>query len=290
VRTGLFSALAFAATAFAVPALAADLGAPPPMEPVAVPPVVESGWAVRVGAKAVVQPEWPGSKDYTVWPLPTLAVRDPGSPEVWGSPDDSFSIGLFGNEWIRVGIVGAFESGRDKSDDHKLKGLRPIDWAIEAGGFIEIWPVEWLRARAEVRHGFGIFQDNNGKGSDRDYGLVADLALDGVFKSAPWTFAVGPRASFASSDYMRTYFGITQREANRAPFFNRAYKPDGGLKSAGAAASISYDWDGGWRTTVFGGWNRLLDNAEKSPIVRKVGDKNQFFAGVGLSYEFNWTP
>lgn len=279
MRTGLLSSLVFAASAIALPAFAADLAAPPAMEPVAVPPAVESGWIVSIGAKLVVQPEWPGSNEYTVWPLPTISVRDPGAPEVWASPDDSFSIGLFGNEWVRVGVVGGFESDRDKSDDRRLRGLKPIDWAIEAGGFIEIWPVEWLRARAELRHGF--------IGGD---GLIADLALDGVFRSAPWTFAIGPRASFASDDYMRTYFGITSKEAVKSPFFKNPYKPDGGLKSAGAAASISYDWDGGWRTTVFGGWNRLLDDAEKSPIVRRIGDENQFFAGVGVSYQFNWTP
>lgn len=270
------ASLAFASV-LAVPAYAADLPAPPPMEPAPAPVAVQSGWIVTVGAKILVQPSYPGSSDYSVWPLPTLSFRDPNSPEVWGSPDDSFSIAVISTQWIRVGFVGAFESDRDKHDDRKLKGLKPIDWAFEAGGFVEVWPVEWLRGRVEVRKSFF--------GGD---GFIADLGLDGVFRYDPWTFAVGPRVSFASEEYMRTYFGITSKEANKSKFFNKPYRPDGGIKSAGVAASITYDFSETWSATVFGGWNKLLGDAEKSPIVRKIGDDNQFFAGIGVSYSFNF--
>jgi outer membrane protein len=277
VRISLAS-FAFASV-LAVPAFAADLPAPPPMEPVAAPVVVQSGWMVTVGARILVSPSWPGSADYSIYPLPYFSFRDPNSPLIWGSPDDGTSIALYSSEWLRVGIVGGFEGSRDRHDDKKLRGLKTIDWAIEAGGFVEIWPVEWMRGRAEIRRSFF--------GGD---GWVADIGLDGVFKYNPWTFAVGPRVSFATEEYMRTYFGITNKEANKSKVFSKSYRPDGGLKSAGAAASISYDWDNAWSATVFGGWNKLLGDAEKSPIVRKIGDDNQFFGGLAVSYTFNFTP
>ena len=164
---------------------------------------------------------------------------------------------------------------RSLSDDAALIGLRDIPWSIEGGVFIEYWPIiDHLRTRAELRQGF------NGR-----QGFVADLAADWVEKFGHMTLSGGPRLSLADGTYMDTNFGITPAEAianGGVPAFN----PTAGLKSVGIGAALKYDWSDTWATTGFVKYDRLVDDAARSPIVQVLGDKDQFTLGAEVTYSF----
>jgi MipA family protein len=56
---------------------------------------------------------------------------------------------------------------RIASQYQALNGLGDVNATYEVGGFVEYFPVDWVRARVEVRRGFG--------GSD---GVFADASTD----------------------------------------------------------------------------------------------------------------
>ncbi len=47
--------------------------------------------------------------------------------------------------------------------------------------------------------------------------------------------------------------------------------------------ALAYDMTERWDLGVIGSWKRLLDDAEDSPVT-KVGDENQFIAGLFVTY------
>lgn len=95
--------------------------------------------------------------------------------------------------------------------------------------------------------------------------------------------ARGPRASFATSEYMRTYFGVTPAESTRSGL--GAYSPGGGIKGAGLEVSGRYELTEQWALVGLAYYERLIGDAAASPIV-KAGNENQVTAKLGLSYKF----
>jgi len=237
----------------------------------------EDDWMVSVGAKMMVEPAYPGADTYSAFPFPSIGLRRASDPEHYSALDDTGGIGVSVTPWLRVGAAFDLLDERSKDDDDRLRGLKPVDWTGEAGGFVELWPTDWLRGRIEVLKTFN--------GAD---GLVANASLDAIVPVTDTvSVAVGPRLSIADDGFMRTYYGVTPREAARNPRIDRAYKPEAGLESAGVAAAVTYRIDANWVTTVGGGWNRLVGDAAKSPITGNVGSENQFWGGVKVTYTFD---
>ena len=238
-------------------------------------PVASSSWIATIKGNVRIGPSYPGADDLSVVGFPSVSFRRSGTPQRFSAPDDGLSFSFLEESALRIGVVGRFQGGRYYEDDRRLFGLRKIDWAVEPGVFVEYWPVEFLRARAEVRRGFGGHE-----------GFVADLGLDYVHRLGALTFSVGPRLALGDNEFTETYFGVTPFEAavngQVAP-----YRPSGGLTSAGVTTSVSYDWTPQWSTTAFVSYRRLVGDAADSPIVERFGSENQFGLGLTVSYSFD---
>jgi outer membrane scaffolding protein for murein synthesis (MipA/OmpV family) len=250
---------------------AADLGSRQTLAPVA---PAQTGYIVTVTGNVQAGPRFPGSDDMSAFFYPGIDWRRVGEPERFKAPDDGISFTLFETSAFRFGPTARVVGSRNPKDDHDFIGLHKVDWTIEGGAFLEVWPVEFLRARAEIRHGFN--------GHD---GLVGNLGLDLVQHYGAFTFSIGPRLALGDSDFTREYFGITPEEA----FDNgrvTAFRPDGGITSVGGLAAITYKWSEQWSTTVYGGYDRLVDDAGRSPVTRVLGSRDQWTVGASLSYSF----
>lgn len=250
---------------------AADLG-PVPTAPAAIP-----SWIVTLTANGQVGPRFPGSDEYSVVAYPSLSFRRAGEPRRFSTPDDGFSVALYDTPQFRFGLAGRYRGGRYDGSDHRLTGLADVQWAVEPGLFVEYWPFEFLRARAELRHGFGGY-----------HGFVADLGLDFVQRFGAFTVSAGPRLALGDGDFTRTYFGVTPLEAALNGVVT-PYRPSGGLTSVGVATAVSYDWSPQWSSTVSASYARLVSDAADSPIVKSFGSENQLTFGVSLSYSFATT-
>ena len=236
--------------------------------------LAEEGWIVTFGANLSAAPSYLGSSTRTLQVLPDFSFRRAGEAEGFSAPDDGFDFAIFDKDWLKAGPVAKFVSARSASGNPELAGLRFIDWALEAGAFVELHPVERLRARLELRQGV-----NGHKG------IAGSLGADWIEKLGSVTFALGPRLAFGSGQYMRTYFSVSPAEAFASGRV-ASYRARGGIASLGAAASASYAYSPQWTGTVYAGYDRLVENAGRSPVPRLLGSRDQFILGTVLSRSF----
>lgn len=275
----LFRSIAVAAAAASILAAAPARAADAPME--AEPPVAvaaaQEGWIVTLKATGVVQPRFEGTSKYGVSGTPGLSLARPGQPWKFGAPDDGFGFALIDTPWFQMGPVGRIRSERDSSDVDRFRGMKDIDYAIEPGAFIEFYPIDVVRVRGELRHGFW-----------GHHGFVGNVSADYIQRFDRTVVSFGPRMELGDSDFMDTYFGVSAGEAARNPRLSAPYKAKGGVKSVGLAGAVTYDLSESWGVTAFGAYNRLVGEAADSPVAKRLGTKDTFVAGLGLAYSFSW--
>lgn len=248
-------------------AFAADI----PPAPAKAPVVVEQSYdlIIELGAGAQVRPDYPGAKNYEVWPtgfvnlhylqLPGFGVVKDGRRDLQG-----WSFGPSFN----------YTSKRKSSDYPELFGLNDVGATFELGAKVG-YTFDWVRPWVAARYAFG--------GGE---GLVGETGLDFIFRFSPvFEFTAGPRASFASSDYMQAYFGVTPAESALSGTL-AAYSPGGGFKSVGAGFTTRHEFAPQWAVRGEFIYEKLIGDAADSPIVQ-VGDANQYTAKLGLTYTFS---
>jgi outer membrane protein len=234
-------------------------------------------WYLTVGAAGFVAPKFEGSKHNKLQWSPLISVGKQGVGPRFSSRNDNPAFALIDSGAFRVGIVGKFVPSRDTSDGHELKGLKKVKWGAEAGGFAEVYPTDWLRARVEVRQGIRAHS-----------GIVADAAVDAFTDITPeLRLSGGPRMTMASSEYFDTYYGVDSRES-AASGLSR-YNPGGGVKSVGAGGALTWKATPNWTTSAFLEYTRLTGPAADSSLVRERGDRNQLLVGLSATYKFNFT-
>lgn len=234
-----------------------------------------SGWIVTLGGSGQISPKYDGSSKAGFSAMPSLSWRRANEEAGFSAPDDGLDYALFENKVFSFGPVASFRSGRYSGTDRKLVGLRDVPWTIEAGAFVEFWPIEdRFRTRVEIRQGF-----------HGHHGVVADLSADWVEKFGAFTLSGGPRLSLGDGAFMSRNFSVSAGES-AANGWVAPFKAKGGVKSAGVGAALDYQWSPAWTTMVFAKYERLLGDADRSPIVRVLGQRDQVTFGVGATYSF----
>ena len=233
-------------------------------------------WKITLKANLGASSKWNGSDSLSFSGYPSISFRRPWAPEVWESPDDSIGFSLFEYSGFSAGLSAAYRGGRDSDDEAALAGIHKTRWTIEGGFFAQYWAIpDLLRARMEVRRGFR-----------NEDGFIADLGLDFVQNYSNLTLAVGPRLTLADSRFMRYHFGVSEQDALNSSL--ASYKPSGGFHSAGIFASADYKFDEKWTFGIHGGWDRLLEDAADSPVIKQAGSRDQFKFGATVKYTFDW--
>lgn len=226
-------------------------------------------WDVSLGAGAVIESAYPGSKKYRAQPIPMITVnyRD----LVFFGPD-GLGVNVLNWRGLRAGPVMGFDMGRKSSDDHHIDGLRNIQMDANAGGFLsyERGPFE---VAATLRQAF-VHSDNGLTGkldAHYRYELIAQKT----------TLGFGPEVDFGDGKNMQTWFGVTLSEAARSRF--RAYNANGGVKDVGANAFLSNRFTDHIVGRIFVDVKELVGDAADSPIVQQ---KTEVTTGIGVAYHF----
>src|SRR5216683_6304542 len=126
---------------------------PAPAFELPVLPPVSGTWTVMVGVGGEYKPDFEGANRSMLSPVPIFSIRRAGSAEQFRGPRDSPSIALIDFGDLRAGPVGKFEAARKQYNYSELNGLGDVKAAIELGGFVEYYPVDWFRTRVELRQG-----------------------------------------------------------------------------------------------------------------------------------------
>lgn len=232
-------------------------------------------WIMTLGGSLQLGPKYEGASSVGVSFMPSISWRRPGEPEGFSAPDDSLDYALYETDRFSFGVAGSWKEGRYSSSSNRLFGMRDVPWTVEAGVFAEFWPIlDRLRTRVEIRQGF-----------HGHHGVVADLSADWVERLGRFTLSGGPRLSLGNASYMRRNFGVTLEET-LANGLLAPYRPSGGAKSVGFATALQYTWSSAWSTTLFARYDRMIDEAARSPLVQTIGKRDQVTVGVGANYSF----
>lgn len=234
-------------------------------------------WYVTLGASGFSAPKFEGGAENKLQWAPVISFGKQGPQPRFTSRNDSASFSMLDQGAFRAGLVGRFVPKRDGDTDSALRGLYPVKWGVEAGAFAEVYPTDWLRARAELRQGIRAHS-----------GLIADTAIDAYVDILPdLRLSGGPRATWATSDYFETYYGVDANESAASGLSQ--YDPGSGLKSVGAGAALTWQATPNLTASSFLEYKRLKGPAADSSLVRERGDPNQWTIGVSMSYKFNFS-
>jgi outer membrane scaffolding protein for murein synthesis (MipA/OmpV family) len=271
----LLAGLLAASSLLAVPALAADVADYGTVDTSEVAIVNNADLIIELGAGISTQPAYEGSDDYDVSGFPIVGLQYLSIPGLFdiGSPDER-------RGGLRIAPSFRFIDKRNADKYRELDGTLPLERSyqlgLRAGYEFPVYDTLNIEIYGEGRYAF-----NEGEG------FVGGAGFDFISRpTAEWEFKLGPRTTFADSNYMSTYFSVRPIESIASGGRLGAYDADGGFKSVGVAASARYEFRPDWFLNANAAYERMVGDAADSPIV-KVGSEDQFFAGFGLSKRFS---
>lgn len=219
---------------------------------------------VTLGGGAKFSPDWDGSKSYVLSPWPIIGLKFLRSPFT-GAPSSDTGFGIAPS--FRLLSKRSFDAASP------LAGLPEVATAFEAGLTVDYTDTNF-RAFVTARQGMG-----------GHHGQIAELGVDAILHPMDkLTLAAGPRVSFASADYMRTYYGVST--ATSVATGVAAYDPGAGYRGAGLGATATYDIDPRWFVKAEASWTHLSDAIARSPVIKAEGNRDQFSVGLGVAWRF----
>ena len=231
-----------------------------------------AGQGLTLGAGVGGAPDYEGSDEYQAVPL-FLARFGFGqqSIELRGT---KVKATLLSGGVFSAGPVVNYRGERDDVDENAVDDLDNVDAAIEVGGFIGFFN-NGLLANVTALHDVADAHDG--------YLIEAQLGYrTQVSPSHAQTIIL--TGTYADNNYMDTYFSIDAGDAAASGLDE--FDADEGFKDVGITLNLEFGDSEGLGLTGILSYKRLLDDAEDSPVVDDVGDEDQIFGGVALTYSF----
>ena len=233
-----------------------------------------AGDSLMVGLGAAYAPEYAGSDDSHVVPVPFL--------------ERSYANGLFISTRRGLGyqtdvgpvnLSAALGYGGSR-DEHKrtfgagsdaLKGMGDID-----GGVQGVLTASYQLGKVGLS--LGTTQALGKRENGSTYTLGASLPL---YSTTNDQIGLGASAVYGDNKHMRTYFGVSDAQSLRSGY--RAYRAKAGFETVSAAVSWDHVIDKNWSTHTAVGFTRLTGDAADSPLTKR---KTTPMLMTGISYKF----
>lgn len=229
-------------------------------------------WKFSLGAGVGAAPDYEGSDDYEA--VPIILARAQQGHRYLDLVGTTLRANLIGSPVFSAGPVINYRGERDDVESDAVDDLDNVDEAIELGAFLG-FTYQGMLARISVT------QDVN----DAHEGMLVELVGGYQARFSP-TLALTTTVTgtWADDDYMDTYFGIDDGDAAASGLDE--FEAEEGFKDVGVGLRLAWGGGTGWGMTGIASYKRLLNDAEDSPVVDDVGDENQLFAGVAVTYGF----
>lgn len=258
-------------------------------------PVEESvfdGDFITMGVGGVFGPSYQGSDDYVLFPGPAVIGRVKGvnfvtrgtglSADLWTNNDGRDFDLLLGPvvrvRFDRVSLGSINDPVVEALGDVDL----PVELGISAGAQWSkvLTPVDNLTAALEVK--WDVAGGHNGM-------VISPYVTYFTALSRGIAVTATISGEIVDDDFSSTYYGVDAdgSAASGLPIFNA----QGGVKNLGMFLLAGFDLDGNLANggfAIFGaaGYDRLFEDARRSPLVNIRGDADQFVGAVGIGYTF----
>lgn len=247
---------------------------------------------VTVGAGVAALPDYEGSDDYRITPVPAAigAIRGYG----FVLAGNQLSVDLIkdkpGPVWdFQAGPIAQLNFNRSSPgsiDDLRVRALGKRAIAVELGGYVGIGktgvltsPYDKLSVTLGYRHDVGGVHDSGIWNPSITYFTpLSRKAAIGLFASA----------DIVERGYAQTYYSVSaaQSVASGLP----VYTAGAGLKSWTLGAIGSYSLTGdllhGVKIVGGGTYGRMEGDIARSPLVTIAGSRDQWLGTLGLAYTF----
>jgi outer membrane scaffolding protein for murein synthesis (MipA/OmpV family) len=232
-------------------------------------------WSLTVGALGALRPDYEGSDDYSFLGAPLIELRYRDA--FFLSSRDGIGATLVRFGGFSAGPVVRYRFGRDQDDNDALRGMGDVGGTVEAGAFLRWQEGGWV---VVVNAAQGI----NG-GGHRGATVFASLGYGGRLAER-WMFSLGPSVTWASDNYMQSFFGVTPSQSITSGY--APYSPGAGVKDVGFGGTLTWRVTDQAALTAIAEVKELLDGAAVSPLVERSGNSTQGFIGLAASWRFSW--
>lgn len=240
---------------------------------------VDAPWRLSLGAGALYRPEFKGSDDSEVQPLPVASFRYTTGDMTLQLEGARFRLDVIGSEAVASGPLIAYQQGRDDDISNRtVRALGEIDAAVEGGVFIER---RWRVGSGQISAGAAALTDLSGVHDGFFFALNADYRRRLGHKTL---VSLSGEVKWADENYMGAYYDVTSTGAIASGL--PEYEAEAGLETVGVAAALIYQLTDRWGVMARAGYERLLNSAADSPIVALEGTADQMTGGLALVYRF----
>ncbi len=236
-----------------------------------------------VGAGAALVPDYIGSDNYEVVPLPffTVDFENHMNVHVVGNRLQS---NLIPHPIWKAGVVGEYIGKRDDDvDNRRVSKLSEVDASIMLGPWVglEYATDSWGTWSARLETMWDVTQDGN----DGQLSRVAGGWGTGFFQ----TMRIGLEAfaGFGDGDFHDAYFDVSAQDSRRSGL--KQYDSDAGLYEVGLSLNYAWNfanWKGRWNLHLIGGISQLVGDADDDSPVVDEGDETQGVGGLMISFHF----
>lgn len=175
-----------------------------------------SNWSFSLGFGGDFSPDYDGSDDYQGSPLPIIAVTY-RERFFFSTEEGGLGAVLFEGDWLSANAFVGYDFGRESGDgsagggttggtddNDALLGLDDVDGTVMAGLSLDAF-IGFAEASLSYSQGFG-----GHKGALLGFGLGWPIPLS---QDETMGLELGISGTWASGNYMESYFGVTQAEA-----------------------------------------------------------------------------
>ncbi|TAN51282.1 MAG: MipA/OmpV family protein [Rhodospirillales bacterium] len=238
-----------------------------PEAPAAMAP--KKTWDVAVGLGAISYPEYEGADSQAYLPVPYIDVK--WKDQVFLNTFDGLGWNAWQGRNFRVGPILTYTLPGDKP-----AGANDVAFGVQAGAFAE-FAFDYYKFDVKLLQ--SVLGDSEGQRAELGAGVGSKI-------NGNFTWLARLSTTWVSANEMKTYFGLSPREASDMTPKQTSYSPGAGFKDATLSLRGSYDITPHWLILGEGKYARLLGEAADSPLVTKFGNENQFGFWAAAAYRF----
>jgi outer membrane protein len=239
-------------------------------------PAPSAEWRWRVGLGVGAIPDYEGSEDYDIVPVPFVrGQKGAYYGQLYGL---HLTSNLLNSPNWRLGPSLNYRRGYDNVKNNDVDRLQDREASVELGikgGYDAIVGASLIRLSVEVL----------GDVSGGHNGYLIDPRISYSTPIVPrLSGTLGGGLTYASNGYMNHYFQVDRDEERRTGL--RKSSVNGGVKDFDLTGRLDYEITPNWSVGGQLTYKLMVGDAAESSVVDEAGEENQFIAILGFAYSW----